>query len=85
MVGTSTLTSGYVYRRGCAGRFTETAAQLTDPENYALFKHLKETTGTVSVTAKKDGRHEYCFSNQMSTVVDKLVRYVMCNLLQVFT
>ena len=28
------------------------------------------------MTAEKDGRHEYCFSNQMSTVVDKMVRYV---------
>ena len=41
-----------------------------------MHKHLKQSTGTVSITATKDGRHEYCFSNTMSTVVDKLVRYV---------
>lgn len=48
--------------------------QLVDPENHVLHKHIKQSTGTVSITALKDGRHEYCFSNQMSTVVDKLVR-----------
>ena len=42
----------------------------------ALGKHIKQSQGTVQITAKKDGRYEYCFSNQMSTVVDKMVRYV---------
>ena len=37
---------------------------------------MKKSTGTVSITAEHDGRHEYCFSNQMSTVVDKIVRCV---------
>lgn len=50
-------------------------SQLTDPEEVALHKHIKQSTGTVSITAQKDGRHEYCFSNQMSTVVDKLVSF----------
>jgi p24 family protein beta-1 len=50
--------------------------QLTGPDGHALHKYLKQSTGTVSITAEKDGRHEYCFSNQMSTVIDKLVRYV---------
>ncbi|KAI0938237.1 hypothetical protein AcV7_003477 [Taiwanofungus camphoratus] len=48
---------------------------LADPDHNALGKHLKQSTGTVSITAKKDGRHEYCFSNQMSSVVDKLVSF----------
>lgn len=39
-------------------------------------KHIKQSTGTISITADQDGRHEYCFSNQMSTVVDKIVRFV---------
>ena len=30
----------------------------------------------MSITATKDGRHEYCFSNQMSTIADKIVRCV---------
>ncbi|KAL1946749.1 hypothetical protein VTO73DRAFT_14853 [Trametes versicolor] len=48
---------------------------LADPDNIALGKHIKQSTGTVSITAKKDGRHEYCFSNMMSTVVDKMVSF----------
>lgn len=41
-----------------------------------MSKFVKKSTGTVSITAEHDGRHEYCFSNQMSTVVDKIVRCV---------
>ena len=40
-----------------------------------MHKHIKQSTGTVSITSEKDGRHEYCFSNQMSTVIDKLVSF----------
>ncbi|KAI0347553.1 supernatant protein factor C-terminal domain-containing protein [Trametopsis cervina] len=48
---------------------------LTDPEGHALHKDIKKSTGTVTITAEKDGRHDYCFSNQMSTVIDKLVSF----------
>ncbi|PSR73096.1 hypothetical protein PHLCEN_2v11043 [Hermanssonia centrifuga] len=48
---------------------------MTDPEGLVLHKHIKQSTGTVSITTEKDGRHEYCFSNLMSTVVDKLVSF----------
>ncbi|KAH8118348.1 supernatant protein factor C-terminal domain-containing protein [Phellopilus nigrolimitatus] len=49
---------------------------LADPENLALGKHIKQSTGSVSMTAEKDGRYEYCFSNQMSTLADKMVKCV---------
>ena len=39
-----------------------------------LAKQVKQSTGTASFTAKKDGRHEYCFSNMMSSIADKTVR-----------
>jgi len=48
---------------------------LTDPDNLAIAKHIKENTGTASITAEKDGRYEYCFSNQMSSVADKSVSF----------
>ncbi|PCH41231.1 COPII-coated vesicle protein [Wolfiporia cocos MD-104 SS10] len=48
---------------------------LQDPDHNALANHQKQSTGTVSITAKKDGRYEYCFSNLMSTVVDKLLSF----------
>ena len=39
-------------------------------------KHIKQSTGSLSITAEKDGRYEYCFSNQMSAIADKIVRCV---------
>lgn len=49
--------------------------QLTDPEGSVLTKQIRQSTGSTSITAEKDGRYEYCFSNQMSTMADKEVRY----------
>ncbi|KAF5388397.1 hypothetical protein D9615_000151 [Tricholomella constricta] len=48
---------------------------LTDPELRVLGKQIRQTTGSLSITAEKDGRHELCFSNQMSTVTDKMVSF----------
>jgi len=48
---------------------------LADPNGLALGKHLKQSTGTVSTTAEIDGRYEYCFSNEMSTIADKIVSF----------
>jgi len=35
----------------------------------------KQTTGTYSLTAGRNGRHTYCFSNEMSTVTEKSVSF----------
>ncbi|CAE6448425.1 unnamed protein product [Rhizoctonia solani] len=51
------------------------ATQLSDPINIALNKRLKESEGTASLTAEKDGRYTYCFSNEMSTVTNKEVSF----------
>ncbi|KAF9008750.1 emp24/gp25L/p24 family/GOLD-domain-containing protein [Cyathus striatus] len=48
---------------------------LADPEGHVLSKQIRESTGSASVTAQKDGRHEYCFSNQMSAIADKMVSF----------
>ncbi|KAI0035689.1 supernatant protein factor C-terminal domain-containing protein [Vararia minispora EC-137] len=48
---------------------------ISDPDVMAMQKQLKQSQGTVSITAKKDGRHEYCFSNQMSSIADKIVSF----------
>ncbi|KZT41101.1 supernatant protein factor, C-terminal domain-containing protein [Sistotremastrum suecicum HHB10207 ss-3] len=48
---------------------------LADPHNLALGKHFKQSTGSVSITAEHDGRYEYCFSNLMSPVADKIVSF----------
>jgi len=48
---------------------------IADPDGGAIRKNIRFSTGTVSITATKDGRHEYCFSNQMSTIADKIVSF----------
>lgn len=48
---------------------------LTDPSQKVLAKHIKQSTGSVSITAAKDGIHEYCFSNQMSAIADKILSF----------
>ncbi|PVG03479.1 supernatant protein factor, C-terminal domain-containing protein [Serendipita vermifera] len=48
---------------------------IRDPANAGLVKQYKQSTGTASITAKKDGRYEYCFSNVMSTIADKIVSF----------
>ncbi|KAA1466288.1 COPII-coated vesicle protein [Dentipellis sp. KUC8613] len=48
---------------------------IADPNGHAMGKHIKQSTGTISITAEMDGRHEYCFSNQMSAIADKIVSF----------
>ncbi|KAF5393553.1 hypothetical protein D9757_000273 [Collybiopsis confluens] len=48
---------------------------LADPDGGLLGKQVKQSTGTLSITAEKNGRFEYCFSNQMSAIADKIVSF----------
>ncbi|KAG9219257.1 hypothetical protein CCMSSC00406_0001667 [Pleurotus cornucopiae] len=48
---------------------------LADPSTKLLAKQIRQSTGSISITAERDGRHEYCFSNQMSAIADKLVSF----------
>ncbi|KAF7353024.1 Supernatant protein factor [Mycena venus] len=48
---------------------------LADPDSRLLGKQIRQSTGTLSITAEKDGRYEYCFSNQMSAIADKIVSF----------
>ncbi|KAJ3512719.1 hypothetical protein NMY22_g15250 [Coprinellus aureogranulatus] len=48
---------------------------LTDPTGKVLGKQIKQSTGSLAITAEKDGRYEYCFSNQMSAIADKMVSF----------
>ncbi|KAI9508658.1 emp24/gp25L/p24 family/GOLD-domain-containing protein [Russula earlei] len=49
---------------------------INDPTGSAIKKNIRYSTGTSSITATANGRYEYCFSNQMSTIADKIVRCV---------
>ncbi|KAH9973025.1 emp24/gp25L/p24 family/GOLD-domain-containing protein [Lactifluus volemus] len=48
---------------------------ILNPEGNAIKKNLRYSTGTSTITAEQDGRHEYCFSNQMSSIADKIVSF----------
>ncbi|KAJ2933676.1 hypothetical protein H1R20_g3405, partial [Candolleomyces eurysporus] len=48
---------------------------LTDPQAKVISKQIRQSTGTVAVTAETDGRYEYCFSNLMSAIADKMVSF----------
>ncbi|KAL0063117.1 p24 complex component [Marasmius tenuissimus] len=48
---------------------------LADPTERLLGKHVRQSTGNIDITAEKDGRYEYCFSNQMSAIADKIVSF----------
>ncbi|KAH9173406.1 emp24/gp25L/p24 family/GOLD-domain-containing protein [Lactarius sanguifluus] len=48
---------------------------VSSPDGNAIRKNIRYSTGTVSITAEKDGRYEYCFSNQMSSIADKIVSF----------
>lgn len=47
---------------------------MRDPTNRNLYEQKRSDTGTYSLTAQKDGKYTYCFSNEFSTVSDKTVR-----------
>lgn len=49
--------------------------KLTGPGNRVMNEQRKRDTGTYSFTAENDGRFTYCFSNEMSTVSGKTVRW----------
>ncbi|KAI8445699.1 COPII-coated vesicle protein [Phakopsora pachyrhizi] len=48
---------------------------LNDPVGKSLWSVQRRDTGTYSFTTQLDGRHEYCFSNRMSTVTGKTVSF----------
>ncbi|KAF8974641.1 emp24/gp25L/p24 family/GOLD-domain-containing protein [Flammula alnicola] len=48
---------------------------LSDPTGRVLGKQIRQSTGQLAITAEKDGRHEYCFSNQMSAIADKMISF----------
>jgi len=48
---------------------------VSDPSKTVLGKQVRKSTGSLSITATKSGRHEYCFSNQMSAIADKMVSF----------
>jgi p24 family protein beta-1 len=42
-----------------------------------IYNVVKQTTASFGFSADHDGRYEYCFSNQMSSVTSKLVSFTL--------
>ncbi|KAF9057408.1 emp24/gp25L/p24 family/GOLD-domain-containing protein [Panaeolus papilionaceus] len=57
------------------GHAINTCPKLSDPAGKVLGKQVRQSTGQLAITAENDGRHEYCFSNQMSAIADKMVSF----------
>ncbi|RHZ62361.1 hypothetical protein Glove_340g9 [Diversispora epigaea] len=48
---------------------------MYDPSDRLMESSERQTTGTFSINAESEGRYTYCFSNEMSTVSEKLVSF----------
>lgn len=48
---------------------------LSDPKGKMLSTIHRRPTGTFAFTADEDGRHTYCFSNEMSSVSPKVLSF----------
>lgn len=56
-----------------SSELTSSHLQLKDPLGAILYSQHRNPTGTYTFTASRDGRYNYCFSNEMSTVSPKTV------------
>ncbi|KDN42297.1 supernatant protein factor, C-terminal domain-containing protein [Tilletiaria anomala UBC 951] len=63
------------YQVGGGGGHLDIDTTLTEPSGQRLYELYRKDTGTYSFTAQHDGRYEYCFSNEFSTVSDKTVSF----------
>ncbi|KAK0523044.1 p24 complex component [Tilletia horrida] len=57
------------------GGHLDVDAWIKDPHGTTLYSVRRKDTGTYSFTASKDGRFQYCFSNEFSSVADKTVSW----------
>ncbi|KAL7410347.1 emp24/gp25L/p24 family/GOLD-domain-containing protein [Mrakia frigida] len=48
---------------------------LKDPNSKIIYNQHRNPTGTFTFTSAIDGRYQYCFSNEMSTVSPKTVSF----------
>ncbi|WFD30222.1 p24 complex component [Malassezia sp. CBS 17886] len=50
-------------------------SRVSDPTGRLLFQQIRKDTGTYDFVAESDGRYTYCFSNEFSTVSDKILSF----------
>ena len=51
--------------------------QITGPDQKVIYTGERETNGKYAFAAYMDGSYHYCFSNKMSTMTPKIVKFSM--------
>ncbi|XP_017096811.2 transmembrane emp24 domain-containing protein 2 [Drosophila bipectinata] len=57
------------------GGFKDIAVTITGPNYDSLHKSEKETSGSFTFSAMREGQYELCFDNQFSTMTPKVVMF----------
>ena len=51
--------------------------QITGPDQKVIYTGERETNGKYAFAAYMDGTYHYCFSNKMSSMTPKIVKFSM--------
>lgn len=51
--------------------------QITGPDQKVIYSGERETNGKYAFAAYMDGTYHYCFSNKMSSMTPKIVKFSM--------
>eukprot|EP00123_Amoebidium_parasiticum_P022122 comp8039_c1_seq1/m.3543 comp8039_c1_seq1/g.3543 ORF comp8039_c1_seq1/g.3543 comp8039_c1_seq1/m.3543 type:complete len:200 (-) comp8039_c1_seq1:77-676(-) len=64
------------------GGFLDIDVQIKGPDGNVIHEIARSTEDTAAIKATKDGRHQICFSNQMSTMTPKELMFSINSLNQ---